>query len=102
MAIAAWLVWQAREVRVKRVALLFFLSQLILNALWSWLFFRWRQGAAAFLDILCLWALIAVTLILFWRIRPLAGALLIPYLLWVTFASVLNYAIWRLNPSLLA
>jgi benzodiazapine receptor len=102
MAIAAWLVWQAREIRLARLALTLFLLQLILNALWSWLFFGWYQGALAFLDILLLWTLIVLTLILFWRIRPLAGVLLIPYLAWVTFASALNYSIWRLNPSLLA
>ena len=102
MAIAVWLVWQAREINLARLAVLFFLLQLILNALWSWLFFHWYQGALAFLDIILLWALIVVTLVLFWRIRPLAGALLIPYLLWVTFASALNYSIWQLNPSVFA
>jgi tryptophan-rich sensory protein len=102
MAIAAWLAWRAREVGLVRAALFVFLLQLLLNSLWSWLFFHWRQGGLAFLDILLLWSLIVVTLILFWRIRPLAGALLIPYLLWVTFASALNYSIWQLNPSVLA
>lgn len=97
MAIAAWLVWQARQSRLARVALVFFMFQLILNALWSWLFFGWNQRALAFLDILLLWVLIVATLVAFWRVRPLAGALLIPYLLWVTFASALNYSMWQLN-----
>jgi len=102
MAIAAWLVWRDREHRWARVALLIFLIQLILNTLWSWLFFGWFRGGLAFLDILLLWTLIVLTLVAFWRIKPLAGALLVPYLLWVTFASALNYSIWQLNPALLA
>ena len=101
MGISAWLVWNKRGSRYVRMALSFFVLQLILNALWSWLFFGWHQGALAFLDIIALWLLIAATLVLFRRIRPLAGLLLVPYLVWVTFASVLNYWIWRLNPSLL-
>ena len=102
MAVAAWLVWRRREVRLARIAIVVFVLQLILNALWSWLFFGWKLGALSFLDIAILWALIVVTLVLFWRIRPLAGALLIPYLAWVSFASALNYQIWQLNPSVLA
>ena len=78
-----------------------FFSQLAVNALWSWLFFAWRQGGVAFAEVLVLLALIAATLVAFWRIRPLAGALLLPYLAWVTFASALNLATWRLNPQLL-
>lgn len=102
MAIAAWLVWQARKRKLARLALALFLLQLVFNALWSWLFFRWHHGALAFIDILVLCALIAVTLVLFWRIRPLAGMLLIPYFLWVSFALALNYSVWQLNPSQLA
>ena len=102
MAIAAWLVWMRRQIRLARIALTFFVLQLILNALWSWLFFGWNQGALSFLDIVLLWASIALTLVLFWRIRLLAGLLLVPYLAWVSFASALNYKIWQLNPSILA
>lgn len=101
MAVAAWLVWRLREIRLARPALILFVLQLISNSLWSWLFFGWHRGALAFLDVVLLWVLITMTLGLFWRIRPLAGALLIPYLAWVTFASALNYSIWKLNPSLL-
>jgi hypothetical protein len=67
------------------------------NALWSWLFFAWQLGAIAFAEILLLWLLIATTLVLFWRIRPLAGALLIPFVLWISFAVALNYTLWQLN-----
>jgi len=101
MAIAAWLVWRTGGFRANRIALSLFLVQLVLNALWSWLFFAWHLGALAFADIVFLWVLIVATLVFFWRVRPLAGALLIPYLLWVSFASVLNYSVWQLNPQVL-
>jgi tryptophan-rich sensory protein len=101
MGIAAWLVWRERGFRDARLALGLFLVQLALNALWSWLFFGWHLGAWAFADIVVLWMLIVATVIAFWRIRPLAGALLVPYLLWVSFAAFLNHAVWRLNPLLL-
>ena len=102
MAVAAWLVWQHRASRPARIALGLFVAQLVLNALWSWLFFAWKQGAWSFVDIVALWVLIVATLLMFWRIRPLAGLLLVPYLAWVTFASALNYATWQLNPATLA
>ena len=101
MGIAAWLVWRVDGFRAARLALTLFLVQLALNALWSWLFFGLHRGALAFADILLLWVLLLATLIAFWRIRPLAGALLAPYLLWVTFASALNYTVWQLNPQVL-
>lgn len=101
MGVAAWLVWRSGGFRSNRPALLLFLVQLAVNAVWSWLFFAWRLGGLAFLDILALAALIVATLVAFWRARPLAGALLVPYLLWVAFAAALNLAIWRLNPALL-
>jgi benzodiazapine receptor len=79
-----------------------FAVQLGANALWSWLFFAWRQGALSFAEILVLWCLILATTISFWRTSKLAGALLLPYLAWVSFASVLAYTIWRANPALLS
>lgn len=101
MGVAAWLVWRREGFRPARTALLLFLVQLLLNALWSWLFFAWHRGALAFAEILLLWAFIAATLISFWRIRPLAGALLVPYLLWVSFAAALSYSVWQLNAHVL-
>jgi tryptophan-rich sensory protein len=71
--------------------------QLALNAAWSWLFFGLQRPGLAFADILVLWAAILATLIAFWRHRALAGALLVPYLAWVSFAAALNLAIWQLN-----
>jgi tryptophan-rich sensory protein len=99
IGIAAWLVWRTDGFRSARGALTLFLAQLTLNALWSWLFFGWHRGPLAFADILLLWVLIIATLIAFWRVRTLAGWLLVPYLLWVSFASALNYAVWQLNPQ---
>ncbi len=101
MGIAAWLVWRIGGFRAAKPALTLFLVQLAFNALWTWLFFAWQRGGLAFAEILVLWVLILATLIAFWRIRPWAGALFVPYLLWVSFACALNYAIWQLNPQIL-
>lgn len=101
MGVAAWLAWRERGWRGMGAASWLFLVQLAVNAMWSWLFFAWRMGAAAFVDVLLLLALVAATAALFWRIRPLAGALLLPYLGWVAFASALNFVTWRMNPQLL-
>lgn len=101
MAIAAWLVWRSAEMRVVRTPLALFVVQLALNALWSWLFFAWRLGGFAFAEVLLLWILIVSTVIAFWRVRPVAGVLLIPYLLWVGFAAVLNLVLWQMNPDVL-
>jgi tryptophan-rich sensory protein len=102
MGIAAWLAWREGGFRKASAALTLFLVQLAANALWTWLFFVWRRGALAFAEILGLWVLILCTIVAFWRLRPLAGALLFPYLAWVTYASALTYAVWKRNPGLLA
>jgi len=97
MAIAAWLVWKRGGFVGQRVALSLFLVQLLFNALWSPLFFGLRHPALAFVDIVLLWLALLGTVIAFWKALPLAGALLVPYLAWITFASMLNFALWRLN-----
>jgi tryptophan-rich sensory protein len=101
MAVAAWMVWKVRGFRAAPRTLGLFLAQLAANALWSWLFFKWQLGLAALVEVLLLWALILATTIAFWRVRPLAGMLLLPYLAWVGFASALTWACWRLNPGVL-
>lgn len=101
MAIAAWLVWRRAGFAGARLALTLFVIQLALNALWSWLFFAWHLGGPAFADILLLWLAIVATTLAFWRQHPAAGALLVPYLLWVTFAAGLNYSVWQMNPQAL-
>ncbi len=97
MAAAAWLVWHKEGVATAIVPLSVFVLQLVLNALWSWLFFGRHEPGAALIDLVTLWIAIAVTILLFWRRDALAGALLLPYLVWVTFAGVLNATVWRLN-----
>ena len=100
MAIAAWLVWKERGFGGARGALGLFVVQLAANALWSWLFFAWRRGGLAEVEIVFLLVLIALTLVGFWRVRLIAGALLLPYLAWVSFATALTFAIVRRNPAL--
>ena len=99
MGVAAWLVW--RSPGAKAVALGLFGAQLAANALWSWLFFAWHRGALATVEVLVLLALIVATLAAFWRISRLAALLFVPYVLWVSFAAVLTWAIWQGNPGLL-
>ena len=101
MGIAAWLVWRKAGFAQSRNALLLFVAQLAINALWSWLFFAWQQGFVALIEVLVLWLMILATLVTFWRFSRLAGALLVPYLAWVAFAAGLNFSLWRLNPGLL-
>jgi translocator protein len=97
MGVSAWLVWRERGVAEAAVPLALFLAQLGLNALWSYLFFGLHRPDWAMIEIVLLWLAILITLIAFWRIRPMAGALLIPYLCWVAFAAALNFELWRLN-----
>jgi translocator protein len=101
MALAA--VWAVRNSDGRPITpmLLLYGAQLVANGLWSWLFFRWQLGAAAFVDSAVMLLLIAATAFAFWRVRRIAGALMLPYLAWVTFATALSYAMWRLNPSVL-
>ena len=101
MGVAAWLVWRERPAHTADGALGLYIVQLTANALWSWLFFKWHQGALAFGEVLLLLALVAATTAAFWRIRPLAGVLLLPYLAWVGVASALTWAVWQRNPGLL-
>jgi len=101
MAVAAWAVWRERGAAGRRTALGLFLAQLGVNALWSWLFFAWHRGALALADVLLLLGLVAATAVAFWRIRPAAGLLLLPYLAWIVFASALTWAVWQANPLLL-
>ena len=97
MAVAAWLVWRQKGLAGARGPLALFGVQLALNTLWSCLFFGLHSPGLAFAEILLLWAAIAATTVTFWRRSVPAGLLFVPYLAWVTFASVLNFTIWRLN-----
>jgi tryptophan-rich sensory protein len=99
MGISAFLVWR-KGLSTKRVpsALLLFLVQLVLNGVWSILFFRWHRLDWAMAEIVILWLMILLTLIFFSRISSLAAVLLIPYIAWVSFATVLIYRLRQLNP----
>ncbi len=98
MGIALYLVYkEGVHKREVQIALLVFGLQLALNTLWSIIFFGAENPQFAFFEIIALWIAIFATIAVFWRISKLAAFLLIPYLLWVSFASVLNAAIWMLN-----
>jgi translocator protein len=99
MAIAAWLVWKRGGFAAQRAALTLFLLQLLFNVLWSPLFFGLHHPGLAFADLLLLWLALLGTVPAFWRAHRIAGAMLVPYLAWVTFAGALNLAIWRLNTA---
>jgi tryptophan-rich sensory protein len=98
MGVAAFLVWSKgwSDQRVK-IALGLFILQLILNALWSVMFFGLKSPLAGLIDIVILWCAILLTIISFYRISTTAAALLAPYFLWVSFAGILNFSIWSLN-----
>ena len=97
MAVAGWLVWRRRGFSGAWVALTLFGVQLVLNVLWSTLFFGLKSPGAALVEIVVLWTAILATLLSFRRTSRPAAALLVPYLAWVTFATLLNLEIWRLN-----
>ena len=97
MSVAAWLVWKQRKTRKIGYPLAFYFIQLLLNGLWSWIFFGNHLIGMALVDIVLLLAAIIVTTILFWKQSRLAGILFVPYLIWVGFATALNTGIWLLN-----
>jgi len=97
MAIAAWRVWRSRRWTNTGLAFGLYASQMVLNFAWSLIFFGMHQVGLALLDIAALIVLVAATTLAFWRRDAVAGALLAPYLIWVSFAALLNFSILRLN-----
>ncbi len=105
MGFALYLVWVSepkkfqwfKKGEAKQFAYLFFSLQLIFNVLWSYLFFVLHNPLAAFIEIVFLWVFILLNIIVFYRVNKFAAWLLIPYILWVSFATVLNYNIFVLN-----
>lgn len=97
MGTAGAMIWNQKNLPGAKLALFVYGAQLVLNALWSMIFFGLKNPGLAFLEIIILLLMILVTTILFWKINPVAGALMIPYILWVSFATYLNYTIWQLN-----
>jgi len=99
MGVAAYLVWiKGLEKKAVKKALSFFIAQLVFNFLWSILFFGLHSPILGLMDILILWTLILITIIKFHKLSKVAAYLLIPYLLWVSFATILNFSIVLLNP----
>jgi tryptophan-rich sensory protein len=99
MAMAAFGVWKVRGWSGARGSLTLYLVQLVFNALWSVFFFGMRLGTWSLVDIGVLWVLLVATVVAFWRVRWGLGLLLVPYLLWVSFAAALNVAVVRMNPA---
>jgi len=98
MGISAFLIWRERfERKDAKVALVLFAVQLILNTSWSFLFFKLQNPFYALVEIFVLWVFILLTILSFSKISKPAGLLLLPYLLWTTFASLLNFYIFKLN-----
>jgi len=98
MAVAAFFVWQkGLNKKAVKCALLVFVIQLALNVLWSFLFFGLQNPFFAFIELIILWIAILLTIIKFYKVSKPAAWLLIPYILWVSFAAILNFAIWQLN-----
>ena len=96
MGVSLFLVWDSKS-KSRRHAVEIFGAQLVLNVCWSVIFFGLHQAAWAFVEILFLWCAIVATIWAFYKIRPAASYLLVPYLAWVSFAAVLSYSIWQLN-----
>jgi tryptophan-rich sensory protein len=97
MAVAAWFVWKPTGFKGAALPLTLFGLQLLLNIAWSWIFFGLHQPGWAFAEIVVLWLMIVATTVAFFRCSTIAGWLLVPYLAWVSFAAVLNFALWRMN-----
>lgn len=97
MGIAAWMIWSQGGRRENRLPLSLFFLQLLLNAIWSPLFFGLHRPGLALVDIALLWLVLSSTVFVFFARRKNAGRLLVPYLAWVSFAAFLNFTIWRLN-----
>jgi translocator protein len=98
MGVALFLIWKADvDIKIKNQAILLFTIQLVLNFFWSFIFFNQQQPGWAFAEIVVLWIFILLTIFAFAKINKTAAWLLVPYISWVSFASILNYTIWRLN-----
>ncbi|HEU0085977.1 MAG TPA: TspO/MBR family protein [Candidatus Paceibacterota bacterium] len=98
MGISFFIIWKkGLDRKDVKIALGVFIVQLVLNSLWSIIFFGFENPGLAFIEIIFLWIAILATIILFWKISKPAAWLLVPYILWVSFASYLNYMIYVLN-----
>ncbi|KAJ7513914.1 hypothetical protein O6H91_23G048700 [Diphasiastrum complanatum] len=99
MGVASWLVWKQGGFKAQGLPLGFYIAQLVLNLLWTPLFFGLHRFALAFAGIVLLWVVILVTIVLFWHVNHNAAYLLLPYIIWVTLAASINLYIWIKNPN---
>ena len=99
MGLALFQVWRSPSSKARTIGLWLFGVQLALNALWSWIFFSFHQLQGAFWEIIMLLATLTATILFFAKVKASAAWLLVPYLLWTCFAALLNFSIWKLNPS---
>ncbi len=97
IALSGWIVWRSAPADQVVIAMLIYGVQLVFNALWSYCFFGLRHPGLALVDMSALWISILLTMLVFYPVSALAAGLLLPYLLWVSFAWRLNHAIWHLN-----
>ncbi len=97
MGISLWKVWKKPNSRERNIAITIFFAQLLFNFLWSVIFFNWHAIGMALIDILILWVLILATIFSFARHSKIAAWLLVPYISWVSFATILTYTIWQMN-----
>lgn len=97
IGLSGWFAWSASAARQRSLPFAVYGLQLVLNGMWSWLFFGLHRPGLALLDLVALWAAILVTIVLFYRLSRPAAWLLVPYWLWVSFAGLLNGAIYRMN-----
>jgi tryptophan-rich sensory protein len=97
MGISLFFVWRATNHPRLKTAFIFFFVQLVLNVLWSIFFFGFKSPLLGLVDIVLLWIAILLTIQHFWKTSKFAGALLLPYLFWVSFATLLNFSLWILN-----
>ncbi len=97
MGVSLYLVWKTKPSKGRKLAMTMFGVQLGFNSLWSIIFFGLKRPDLALVEITVLWIFILLTILRFWKVSKLATWLLVPYLLWVSFASVLNFSIMRLN-----
>ena len=97
MGVSLYLVWKAPDGRMRDYALIIFVIQMVLNFAWSFIFFYFHQPGWALVDIIALWIFIVAMILIFYRISSTSALIQVPYLLWVSFATVLNAAIWLLN-----
>lgn len=97
IAIAGWQIWREAGFGGACLAFLLYFVQLVLNAAWSWMFFGLHRVDLAMIDVTVLWIIVLANTIAFFMVQPGAAILLIPYLIWITYAAALNFAIWQMN-----